>query len=80
MYFDDSKELTGHTQTHGYGNEYYKTSFSYYPVEGDLKKERRPPYTFSSGAVYEGEWKGSVREGWGTQIWPDGAKYEGNLI
>ena len=43
------------------------------------KRERRPPFTFSSGAVYEGEWRGNVREGWGTQIWPDGAKYEGIL-
>ena len=41
------------------------------------RKERRPPYTFKSGAIYEGEWKGSIRDGWGVQTWPDGAKYEG---
>jgi hypothetical protein len=46
----------------------------------EMKKEKRPPYTFKSGAVYEGEWKGSVRDGWGTQIWPDGAKYEGTFF
>lgn len=41
------------------------------------KKEKRPPYQFKSGAVYEGEWKGNLRDGFGTQTWPDGAKYEG---
>ena len=43
------------------------------------KKEKRPPYQFKSGAVYEGEWKGNLRDGFGTQTWPDGAKYEGNF-
>lgn len=41
------------------------------------KREKRPPYTFSSGAVYEGEWVGNVRDGYGVQTWPDGARYEG---
>lgn len=41
------------------------------------EREKRPPYTFKSGAIYEGEWKGSTRDGWGVQTWPDGAKYEG---
>jgi hypothetical protein len=41
------------------------------------RRERRPPYTFKSGAIYEGEWKGSIRDGWGIQTWSDGAKYEG---
>jgi len=27
--------------------------------------------------MYDGEWKGNVREGQGIQVWPDGAKYEG---
>ncbi len=39
--------------------------------------EKRPPFTFKSGAIYEGQWKGKIREGFGTQIWPDGAKYLG---
>jgi hypothetical protein len=42
-----------------------------------MKRERRPPYTFKSGATYDGEWKGNMRDGWGIQVWPDGAKYEG---
>lgn len=32
---------------------------------------------FSNGLKYEGEWLGNVRHGFGTQIWPDGAKYVG---
>ncbi len=50
-------------------------------IAGDLKeqkREKRPPYTFQSGAIYEGEWYGGNRDGFGTQIWPDGARYEGN--
>ena len=43
----------------------------------NLKREKRPPFTFKSGAIYDGEWKGHVRDGYGVQIWPDGAKYEG---
>ena len=40
-------------------------------------RERRPKYTFQSGATYEGEWKGGFRDGQGEQIWTDGATYEG---
>ena len=43
-------------------------------------KEKRPAYQFKSGAVFDGEWKGNSRDGFGTQTWPDGAKYEGNLF
>lgn len=24
-------------------------------------REKRPPYTFKSGAIYDGEWKGNAR-------------------
>lgn len=43
----------------------------------DQRRERRAPYTFKSGAVYSGEWKGGFRDGFGEQQWPDGARYEG---
>lgn len=39
--------------------------------------EKREPVKFKNGVIYDGEWKGNVREGFGVQIWPDGAKYEG---
>ena len=41
------------------------------------RREKRPPYSFKSGAVYTGEWKGGFRDGFGHQQWPDGAQYEG---
>lgn len=28
-------------------------------------REQRPPYTFKSGAIYTGEWKGGFRDGKG---------------
>lgn len=43
-------------------------------------REKRPAYQFKSGAVYDGEWKGSMRDGLGVQTWPDGAKYEGYFL
>ena len=37
----------------------------------------RKRYTYSSGAIYEGQWKGGYRHGFGIQQWPDGARYIG---
>lgn len=28
-------------------------------------REKRAPYTFKSGAIYSGEWKGHMRDGYG---------------
>lgn len=46
---------------------------------GDKKggKRYKRKYTFKSGAVYDGEWIGGIRDGFGCQTWPDGAKYTG---
>lgn len=35
-------------------------------MSGNLKREKREPYTFKSGAIYEGEWVGNQRDGYGT--------------
>jgi len=35
-------------------------------------------YTYKSGAIYNGEWKGGLRHGEGKMVWLDGARYEGN--
>ncbi len=53
-------------------------------VEGPNYKQN---YRFPNGALYtgtflsviisSGQWKNEMRHGYGTQIWPDGAKYEG---
>jgi len=42
-------------------------------------KKNKAPYRFRSGAIYEGDWKGMLRDGWGVQTWPDGARYEGTF-
>ena len=41
------------------------------------KREERPMYTFKTGATYQGQWVGGFRDGFGVQVWPDGARYEG---
>ena len=43
----------------------------------EIKKVKKPLIVNDNGVSYEGEWKGDVKEGFGIQIWPDGAKYEG---
>jgi hypothetical protein len=37
----------------------------------------QPPYTFTSGAVYTGQWLGGFRDGWGKIAYSSGATYEG---
>ena len=42
-----------------------------------LEVETRDDVLFKNGAVYSGEWLGSMKCGFGIQKWPDGARYEG---
>ena len=36
------------------------------------------PVTMKNGATYTGQWMdGYSRDGYGTQLWPDGSRYEG---
>jgi hypothetical protein len=46
-------------------------------VVEEYQRQIRPLFTFPGGATYTGEWVGDNREGYGIQLWPDGAKYEG---
>lgn len=41
-------------------------------------REQRKPYKFTTGAIYVGQWVGGFRDGFGTQTWSDGARYEGD--
>lgn len=54
-------------------SETVKQGKKYDPDQDRIKKK----HTYKSGAVYNGEWKGGFRDGYGTQKWPDGAQYEG---
>ena len=49
----------------------------YQKYNPSAKREERALYTFKTGATYTGQWIGGFRDGFGTQIWPDGARYEG---
>jgi len=31
----------------------------------DQKREKRPPFEFKNGAIYEGDWIGNARDGYG---------------
>jgi len=41
------------------------------------KVELRNEVTLKNGAVYQGQWLGNEKHGYGVQNWPDGARYEG---
>ena len=62
--------------------KYFKKTESKETLTGiykdNLSIEQRS-YTYSTGAVYNGEWRGGMRHGRGTIVWVDGAKYEGEL-
>ena len=36
--------------------------------------------TIMGGIRYTGEWSGTIRHGRGTQIWPDGTRYDGYFV
>ena len=35
-------------------------------------------HEYSTGSVYQGQWKGGMRHGKGKMTWTDGAYYEGD--
>ncbi|CAJ1378966.1 unnamed protein product [Effrenium voratum] len=43
---------------------------------GPLLRSRKR-HVFKTGAVYDGQWLGNARDGFGKQTWPDGAEYIG---
>lgn len=44
------------------------------------KREKREKHFYKTGSTYEGEWRGGFRDGFGVQVWPDGASYEGDWL
>jgi hypothetical protein len=45
-----------------------------------MPRERRPPFTFKSGAVYEGEWRGNMRDGYGSGFKVNNIKSNNGLM
>ena len=43
-------------------------------------RERIAAVTIDSGQVYEGQWLNGLRDGSGTNEWPDGSRYAGQYI
>ena len=41
--------------------------------------EGRGTYTFVSGAIYEGDWRGGMKEGKGKYYFKGGSKYVGDF-
>eukprot|EP00930_Biecheleria_cincta_P035614 TRINITY_DN24481_c0_g1_i2.p1 TRINITY_DN24481_c0_g1~~TRINITY_DN24481_c0_g1_i2.p1 ORF type:complete len:228 (-),score=42.87 TRINITY_DN24481_c0_g1_i2:508-1191(-) len=46
-------------------------------LEDDSSEPEDARHTFRSGAIYDGEWLGGMRHGFGHQIWTDGTEYIG---
>ena len=61
--------------------KYFKAEESSETVSRRMFKQNEPlktkKYVYSTGAVYDGTWKGGLRHGIGTMKWPDGASYTG---
>ena len=48
-------------------------------LDGNINNRiKKAAVNLPNGAIYEGEWLGEMRDGWGVQIWPDTSRYEGN--
>lgn len=46
------------------------------PVD-EFGRVNKGPFTLRNGATYTGQWLDGQRDGMGTQLWPDGSRYEG---
>jgi len=46
------------------------------PVD-EFGRINKGPFTLRNGATYTGQWLDGQRDGIGTQLWPDGSRYEG---
>ena len=61
-------------------SKYFKSDESNETLDG-LYDENAPlktkAYTYKTGAIYSGSWKGGLRHGNGTMVWTDTARYEG---
>ena len=47
-------------------------------ITKQYESKKNHTVAFPSGIVYEGQWNGHLKHGFGVQTWPDGARYEGN--
>lgn len=61
-------------------SKYFKLEEAKETLKGEFNPNaplKQRTFTYSTGAIYTGQWKGGLRHGNGTMVWPDNAKYEG---
>lgn len=64
------KEIMEHSQT--------EKSLAATPnLTKQYESKKNYSVAFPSGIIYEGQWSGQLKHGYGIQKWPDGAHYEG---
>mmetsp|Transcript_5186 Transcript_5186/g.6911 ORF Transcript_5186/g.6911 Transcript_5186/m.6911 type:complete len:109 (+) Transcript_5186:303-629(+) len=62
-------------------SKYFKSDEAKETLNGVYRDEaslEHKVYTYRTGAVYTGQWKGGLRHGKGTMVWVDSARYEGD--
>jgi len=62
-------------------SKYFKSDEAKETLNGAYRDNVRlehKAYTYRTGAVYTGQWKGGLRHGKGTMLWVDSARYEGD--
>ena len=62
-------------------SKYFKQDEAKETLQGSFKGHDTPltnrVHTYTTGAVYVGQWMGGMRHGQGKMTWKDGASYEG---
>lgn len=61
-------------------SKYFKSDEAKETLSGTYQDSARlvqRMYTYSTDAVYNGQWKGGLRHGQGQMVWADQARYEG---
>jgi len=71
-------EVDATANTHSKGHCYFDLEVGEAgPASSDPGTREHRWFRFRSGATYEGEWLGGMRDGKGKQSWPDGTSYVG---
>jgi len=61
-------------------SKYFKSDEAAETLKGEYNANaplKQRTHTYKTGAIYTGQWKGGLRHGKGTMIWPDNGRYEG---
>ena len=61
-------------------SKYFKSEEARETLDGvfeDSAPLKRRVHTYKTGAIFTGEWKGGMRHGRGSMVWPDQARYDG---